>query len=102
MRSPTAMFQMFQLIRCPKRRWGLRDPAVGASMTNCFRAIAEEFGFWIDELTVEQDHVHEALELRPKYVLARVVGILKSISASRAVDRLPELRGKFWSGELWK
>jgi len=31
-----------------------------------------------------------------------VVGILKSISASRAFDKFPERRRKFWSGELWE
>jgi putative transposase len=80
----------------------LRDPAVRAYVAKCFRAIAEEFNFWIDELAVEHDHVHVFLEFPPKYAIARVVGILKSISASRTFDRFPELRRKFWSGELWE
>ena len=73
-----------------------------AYVTKSFRAIAEEFSFWIDELAVEHDHVHVFLEFPPKYSLARVVGILKSISASRTFDKFPELRRKFWSGELWE
>ena len=73
-----------------------------AYVTKCFRAIAEEVEFWIDELAVEHDHVHVFLEFPPKYSIARVVGILKSISASRTFDRFPELRRKFWSGELWE
>jgi putative transposase len=31
-----------------------------------------------------------------------VVRILKSISASRAFARFPQLRRKLWSGELWE
>ena len=92
----------YHLVWCPKRRRLLRDPAVRAAVAKTFRAIAEEFGFWIDELAVERDHVHVFLEFPPKYAIARVVGILKSISASRTFDRFPELRRKFWSGELWE
>ena len=92
----------YHLIWCPKRRRLLRDADVRVYVTKSFRAIAEEFGFWIDELAVEHDHVHVFLEFPPKYSIARVVGILKSISASRTFDRFPELRRKFWSGELWE
>ncbi len=92
----------YHLVWCPKRRRLLRDTEVRASVTKCFRAIAEESSFWIDELAVAHDHVHVFLEFPPKYSIARVVGILKSISASRTFDRFPELRRKFWSGELWE
>ena len=92
----------YHLVWCPKRRQALRDPDGRAYVTKTFRAIAEEFGFWIDELAVEDDHVHVFLEFPPKYAIARVVGILKSISASRTFDRVPRLRRKFWSGELWE
>lgn len=92
----------YHLIWCPKRRRVLRDPDVRAYVAKTFRAIAEEFGFWIDALAVEDDHVHVFLEFPPKYAIARVVGILKSISASRTFARFASLRRKFWSGELWE
>ena len=39
---------------------------------------------------------------RPRTSVARVVGMLKSISASRAFRQFPGLRARFWSGELWE
>jgi REP-associated tyrosine transposase len=92
----------YHLIWCPKRRRALRDPEVRAYVAKTFRAIAEECGFWLDTLAVEDDHVHVFLECPPKYSIARVVGILKSISASRTFARFGSLRRKFWSGELWE
>jgi len=67
MRSTTARSH---LLWCPKRRRVLGDADVRAYVTKCFRAIAAEFNFWIDELAVEDDHVHVFLEfLRiPAYV----------------------------------
>ncbi len=92
----------YHLVWCPKRRRWLADPAIRAYVTETFRAIAEEFGFGIEELAIEEDHVHVFLEFPPKYSIARVVGILKSISASRTFHQFPGLRRTFWSGELWE
>lgn len=66
------------------------------------RVIAEECGFWIEAVAVEEDHVHVFLEVPPKDSIARVVGILKSISASRTFHACPWLRRQYWSGELWE
>jgi len=92
----------YHLVWCPKRRWALSDADVRAYVRETFQAIAEEFGFWIEELAIEEDHVHVFLEFPPKYAIGRVVGILKSISASRSFHEFPWLRRKFWSGELWE
>ena len=77
-------------------------PDVRAYVTRPFQAIGEEFGFWIHKLAIEDDHVHVFPEFPRKYAIARVVRILKSISASRAFARFPQLRRKLWSGELWE
>ena len=92
----------YHLIWCPKRSRPLGDADVRAHLEATFRAIAEEFGFWIEELAIESDHVHVFLEFPPKYAIARVVGILKSISASRTFQQFPWLRRQYWSGELWE
>jgi putative transposase len=92
----------YHLVWCPKRRRRLGEAELRAWVAETFRAIAEEFDFGIEELAVEVDHVHRFLEFPPRYSIARVVGILKSISASRAFRQFPWLRARFWSGELWE
>jgi putative transposase len=92
----------YHLIWCPKRRRAIGDAEVRTTITETFHAIAEDFGFWIEELAVEEDHVHVFLEFPPKYSIARVVGILKSISASRTFHQFPWLHRQYWSGELWE
>lgn len=90
------------LIWCPKRRRVLADADVRRWVQETFRAIAEECGCWIEEVAVEEDHVHVFLEVPPKYSIARVVGILKRSSASRTFHEFPWLRRQYWSGELWE
>jgi putative transposase len=92
----------YHLIWCPKRRRVLGYAEVRHWVEETFRVIAEEFGFVIEELAVQEDHVHVFLEFAPKHSIARVVGILKSISASRTFHQFPWLRRKYWSGELWQ
>ena len=64
--------------------------------------MAEDFGFEIEEMVVGEDHVHLFISFPPKYSVAKVVGILKSISASRTFGRFAWMRDRFWSGELWE
>jgi putative transposase len=92
----------YHLIWCPKRRRPHSEADGRASIRETFQAIAEEVGFWSEELALEEDHVHVVLECPPKYAIARVVGILKSISASRTFQQCPWLRRKYWSSELWE
>ena len=57
-----------------------------------FREIAAEFGFEVEELEMAKDLF---LNFPPKYAIAKVVGILKSISASRLFAEYPELQTKW-------
>jgi putative transposase len=66
------------------------------------RRVGEEYEIEIEELALEEDHVHVFASFPPRYSIARVVAILKSTSASRAFRQFPWLRERFWSGELWE
>jgi putative transposase len=52
-------------------------------------------------MEVMKDHVHIFIEVPPKYSPARVVQIMKSISAREIFRGFPELRKQLWAGELW-
>lgn len=57
-------------------------------------------GFEIQEMRVAEDHVHIFLTFPPRYSIAHVVGLLKSISASEIFDEFPEVKKKLWGGEF--
>jgi len=92
----------YHLIWCPKRRKTLGDTEMQTWIAETLRRVAEEFEFVIEEMVVDADHVHIFVTFPPKYAVSKVVGIFKSISASRAFKRFPWLRNTFWSGELWE
>ncbi len=59
-----------------------------------FREIAEQYEFEIDTMEVMDDHAHLFLVVPPKYAPARVVQIVKSISAKIMFQELPEMKKK--------
>ena len=64
-------------------------------------SIAEEYGWWVEELEVMEDHVHLFVSAPPKYSPAQIVQIVKSITAREMFRMYPALREKYWAGEMW-
>ena len=92
----------YHLVWAPKyRKWILRGD-IRDSIRAFFHQIAEDFDFDIIELGVAKDHVHVFLSFPPRYSIARVIGILKSISASRIFQGHPEVKKELWGGEFWE
>ena len=92
----------YHLIWCPKRRKTIGDAGMREWIAGVMRRVAEEYEWQIDELAVDEDHIHIFLSFPPRHSISQVVGIMKSQSASRAFRQFPWLREQFWSGELWE
>ncbi len=75
---------------------------IRARAKQLFAEIAEEFGFEIETMEIARDHVHVFLSFPPRYAIAKVVGILKSISSSILFKEYPKLRKELWSGQFWE
>ena len=92
----------YHLVWAPKyRRWIVRAD-IRQRVAELFRDIAEDFGFEISEMEVAKDHVHILLSFPPKYSIAKVVGILKSIATSRLLRAFPELKHPRRKQEFWE
>lgn len=92
----------YHVVWAPKYRKWIDREDIRRRVEQLFRQIAEDFGFEIEELEVAKDHVHIFLNFPPRYAIAKVVGILKSISASRVFKEFPELGEQLWKGEFWE
>jgi len=92
----------YHLVWAPKyRKWILRGD-IQQTAKNVFEEIAVNHDFEIDTLEVAEDHVHLFLSFPPRYSISRVVGILKSISASVIFTKHPEVKKELWGGEFWE
>jgi len=68
----------------------------------CFHSIAKQYGFTIEELGFDVDHLHMIISLPPCMSIAKCIQLLKGISARKLFQTFPWLKQKFfWAGNLW-
>jgi len=92
----------YHLVWAPKyRRWIKRED-IREKVKEIFREVAERHEYEIEEVNVAPDHVHIFLSFPPRYSIAHVVGVLKSISAAEVFEEFPEVKKELWGGEFWE
>ena len=92
----------YHLVWAPKyRNWIMRGD-LQVRVKEIFEEIASNHGFVIEALEASADHVHIFLSFPPRYSISRVVGMLKSISASVIFEEHPEVKKQLWGGEFWE
>ena len=91
----------YHFVWIPKYRKKLLKGDVAKFIRQTFVRIANEYGWEIEEMAIQPDHVHIFLHAPPKYAPARIVQIMKSISAREVFAQFPQLRQKLWAGEFW-
>jgi putative transposase len=92
----------YHLVWVPKyRKWILRRD-IRARIKEIFKEISSNHDFEIDTLEVAEDHVHIFLSFPPRHSISKVVGMLKSISASVIFQEHPEVKQELWGREFWE
>jgi len=92
----------YHVVWTPKyRKWILRRD-IREKVNKIFDEISRNHGFEIDTMEIAEDHVYIFLSFPPRYIIARVVGMLKSINASVIFEEHPEVKKDLWGGEFWE
>lgn len=92
----------YHLVWAPKyRKWVLKD-AIRERIRELFQETSHHHGFEIEDMEVVQNHVHIFLSFPPRYSVANVAGMLKSISASEIFEEFPRVKKELWGGEFWE
>ncbi len=91
----------YHFVWIPKYRKKLLIGDVAVFVKQVFNRIATEYDWEIEELAVQPDHVHVFLHASPKYAPARIVQVMKSLSAREIFAQFPQLRKQLWAGEFW-
>lgn len=53
------------------------------------------------EIGADRDHVHFLIQSVPNYSAARIITIVKSITAKRIFAECPEVKQQLWGGSFW-
>jgi len=92
----------YHLVWTPKYRKWIKRGDIRDKAKEIFLEVSGHYGFEIQEMRVAPDHVHIFLSFPPRYSIGKVVGMLKSISASEIFEKFPEVKKELWGGEFWE
>ena len=101
-RTSHAVYDLkYHMVWVPKYRKMILEGELAKRLKMTFEEISERYGFEIDTMEVKDDHVHLFLSAPPRYSPAKIVQIMKSISAKMVFKQFPEVKKELWGGEFW-
>jgi len=92
----------YHLVWSPKYRKHILAGALAARVEQMFTEISEAYDITIDEMEVSPDHVHLFCSFPPRYSIAQVVGMFKSLSGRAIFREFPQVKRQLWGGEFWE
>jgi putative transposase len=92
----------YHLVWSPKYRKHILEDELAARVEQMFKEIAEAYDITIDEMEISPDHVHIFCSFPPRYSIARVVSMFKSLSARAIFREFPQVKRQLWGGEFWE
>ena len=63
--------------------------------------IEKRYDIWFVEIGIDNDHVHFLINSVPAISPSNIAQIVKSITARKIFERIPEVKAKLWGGEFW-
>ena len=90
------------MVTAVKYRKVLLNSEVEACIKETLKGISQRYEIIIDEVGFDQNHIHIFCGAAPRIAPARVIGIIKSITARKVFEEFPRLRKEeLWGGEFW-
>jgi putative transposase len=90
------------MVASVKYRKALLSSEIEICITETLKGICKRYEIVINEVGFDQDHIHIFCGAPPRMAPLRVINIIKSITARKIFERVPNLkRQELWGGEFW-
>ncbi len=92
----------YHIVWVPKYRFRILKDKVKIEVEESIRMFSEQLGCKIEELNIQEDHVHLLVMVPPKVAVSKYIGTIKGRSAIRVFSRFPGLRQRpYWGNHFW-
>jgi len=91
----------YHFVWIPRYRRQVLKGDVAQRLEELIRDICESREWLIEALAIEMDHVHLFVSCPPRDAPAKVMNVIKSITARELYAEFSRLRRTHWGGKLW-
>jgi len=91
----------YHFVWIPRYRRKVLVGDVARRLGELIREVCAARGWEVEALTVQPDHVHLFVSCPPRDAPAKVMNVIKSITARELYAEFPRLRRSHWGGKLW-
>jgi putative transposase len=91
----------YHFVWIPRYRRKVLTGDVAQRLKELIREVCAARDWEVEALTVRSDHVHLFVSCPPRDSPAKVMNVLKSITARELYAEFPRLRRSHWGGKLW-
>ena len=92
---------MYHLVWLPKYRKKILSGVVKERLEELFKVCAEVNGWEIQELNIQEDHVHMVIQIPPNISVCKVVQFLKGASSKTIREEIQEVKKYLWGRDFW-
>ena len=91
----------YHFVWIPRYRREVLRGEIGQWLEGLIGEVCRARDWEIEALAVEEDHIHLFVSCPPRDAPAKVMNVLKSITARELYEEFPRLRRSHWGGKLW-
>jgi putative transposase len=99
--SQTTHRLMYYLIWIPKYRKRILKGKVASRLAEMFNECADMERWKIEELSIQPDHIHMLIQMRPDVSVSRMVNLFKGRSSKLIREEFPDLKEFLWGKSFW-
>ena len=92
----------YHIIWVPKYRFRILTGVIKEMLENDIRMLCEWKSCDVEELSIQQDHIHLLVSVPPKVSVSELMGTLKGKLAIKLFKSYPRLKQKpYWGNHFW-
>ena len=92
----------YHIIFCPKYRYKILSGETEVLVRNeIYKLCGYKDQVEIEEINIQEDHVHLIISIPPKYSVSEVIGYLKGKLSMQMFRKQPEMKKKYWGRHIW-
>jgi len=100
--SHTIWHCMYHIVWTPKYRYRILKGEIKYEVDQSIRMFSEQKKCLVEELNIQEDHVHLMVLIPPKVSVSEYVGMLKGRTAIRIFGKYKKLKSRpYWGNHFW-